>query len=69
MLPQDLDYYFPFFVCLYGIFILLVLYSPALVEVAEKNLPKSYLEQFLSRAWLGWVCLVVGGFWSIQHLL
>lgn len=69
MLPQDLDYFFPFFVCLYGIVMLLALNSPTLVNIAKLHLPKDHFDQFYSRIWLGWACLVIGGIWSFQNLL
>lgn len=66
---QDLDFYFPFIVFFYGLVILLLLYNPLFLKLAEKHLTSSHYEQFLGRLWLGWICLCVGGFWSLQNLI
>lgn len=64
-----LDYYFPFLVFVYGFTMTVLLNSKFIVELAEKKLPQAIAAQFLSHKVLGFVCLVVGMFWSVQNLL
>jgi hypothetical protein len=66
---QQLDYFFPFFVFVYGLVMTLVLSLPVLLEIGEKRLPAAEWQRFRAHKGKGFVCLVVGALWSLQHLL
>lgn len=68
MLPERLDFLFPFVVLGYGAVMTLVLNSPLLSELAETRLPAALHQQLKAHRALGLICLVVGGFWSLQNL-
>lgn len=68
MTYKELDFYFPFFVLAYGVLMTFVLNSPGLMKIAEERLTAPLIAQFNMHRGLGLVCLVVGGFWSLQNL-
>ena len=68
MLPERLDFLFPFVVFGYGALMTLVLHSPLLSELAETRLPENLHQQLKAHRGLGLICLIVGGFWSLQNL-
>lgn len=64
----QLDLLFPFFVFGYGAVICIVTSLPVLFARAEGRLPPFMLNRLRMHEPLGWVCLFVGGFWSLQNL-
>jgi hypothetical protein len=67
MLPQKLDYLFPFFVFFYGFLILVVLEAfPAVVRREISSHP--LFAQIEKRKPLAWLCFFVGGLWSLQNI-
>ncbi len=68
MNPQMLDFYFPFFVFLYGILMVLTLHNPFLMRLAKERFTEPLLKQFVAHHLLGWACLVIGFLWSLQNL-
>lgn len=68
MLPNKLDLIFPFIVFGYGLIMTLVLNSEILNAVAETRLPPAMAQQIKAHRGLALICLVLGGFWSLQNL-
>lgn len=67
MTPENLDYFFPFIVFFYGLLLVLVLETPALVKIGEERLGAVF-QQMSRHKGLAWVCFFVGGLWSIQNV-
>jgi hypothetical protein len=67
MTPDRLDFIFPFVVLGYGVIMTVVLNSP-LSELAENRLPAAVYQQMQGHRALSVICLIVGGFWSLQNL-
>ena len=68
MTIQELDFYFPFFVFMYGLLVTIPLNTPSLVELAEERLPNDLKKQMQAHRGLAIFCLVIGAFWSLQNL-
>ena len=68
MTPQTLDAIFPFFVMGYGLLLTVVLNIPPLVKLAERRLTPALQQQMTAHRGLAMVCLLVGGFWSLQNI-
>ena len=68
MTPEKLDMIFPFVVLGYGAIMTLVLNSPRLSVLAETRLPAALHQQLKAHRGLGLLCLVLGGFWSLQNI-
>jgi hypothetical protein len=67
MMPQELDFFFPFIVFFYGFLILLVLEGlPAVVRPEYRTHP--LFEMIQKRKNLAWICFFVGGLWSLQNI-
>lgn len=64
----ELDFYFPFIVFSYGAVMTFVLANPVLMKIARERLPEPHLSRFTSHQTLGWICVAVGGLWSLQNL-
>ena len=69
MSPQQLDFYFPFFVFFYGFLAVLVAETPYFEKVAARAQMSSAWAGLTQRRGLAWVSFFVGGLWSIQNLL
>jgi hypothetical protein len=69
MTISEIDLLFPFFVFAYGASVTFVLHIPALIRVAENQLPPAMLSQIQAHRHLAFVCLLVGSLWSLQNLL
>lgn len=65
---QRLDFFFPFFVFLYGALVTTALHLPALVRLAEERLPMELKRQLHLHRGLALFCLVLGSLWSLQNL-
>ena len=63
-----LDYYFPFFVFIYGIILIFVIENPILKKIGLEKMPDAY-QRLLAHRSLGWISFYVGGIWSLQNLL
>jgi len=68
MTYKELDFIFPFIVLAYGALITFVLNTPALIKIAEKRLNHDLLKQMNAHRQLAFVCLIIGGIWSLQNL-
>jgi hypothetical protein len=68
MTYQELDFFFPFFVFLYGALMTFVLNSPALVRLSQERFPSALVTQMENHRYLAVICLVVGSLWSLQNL-
>lgn len=68
MLADKLDLIFPFFVFAYGALMTFILHSEFFTELAEHRLPPAIYTQMRAHRGLGLICLLVGGFWSLQNL-
>ncbi len=68
MTYKELDFFFPFFVLTYGVLMTFVLNSPRLMQIAEERFPAPLYEQIQMHRGLGLICLLAGGFWSLQNL-
>lgn len=68
MTIQELDFYFPFFVFLYGFMVSVPLNIPKLMEIAEEKFPLRMIEQLNAHRKLAMLCLYVGGLWSLQNI-
>jgi hypothetical protein len=62
-----LDRLFPFFLLIYGFFVLLVLELPFFQRVLEAQ-SHSAFGTLKNRRALAWFSLVLGAFWSLQNL-
>jgi hypothetical protein len=65
---HELDFYFPFFVFLYGLMVSIPLNIPSLMDKAEEVFPKQLIDQFNAHRKLAMLCLYVGGLWSLQNI-
>jgi hypothetical protein len=68
MLPENLDFIFPFFVLAYGAIMTFVLNIPLLSELAEQRLPYNVVRQINAHRGLGLFCLITGSLWSMQNI-
>ena len=68
MTIQELDFYFPFFVFLYGFIVSVPLNISSLMELAEKKFPQQMVQQLNAHRKLAMFCLYIGGLWSLQNL-
>ncbi|MFK8138172.1 MAG: hypothetical protein AB8E15_07430 [Bdellovibrionales bacterium] len=66
---QTFDFFFPFFVFLYGVMVSIPLCSEKLMKIAEERLPTNLLEQFKAHRVLALVCVYIGGLWSLQNIV
>lgn len=64
---ETLDFLFPIVVFFYGIVVVFVLENRVLERLAERRLPAMGATLRGHRN-LAWVCLFVGGLWSLQNL-
>ena len=64
---ETLDFFFPFLVFFYGIVMAFVLENKVLERLAQERLPALGATLRGHRS-LAWVCLFVGGLWSLQNL-
>lgn len=67
MKAETLDFLFPFLVFFYGTIMALVLENKTLSRLAEERMP-AMGATLRSHRHLAWVCLFVGGLWSLQNL-
>ena len=65
---QSIDAIFPFFIFAYGALVCFAYELPQLKESRQK-IPPQLIENLMRHQPLARVCLVVGGFWSVQNLL
>jgi hypothetical protein len=68
MLPEKLDFIFPFIVLAYGAVMTFVLNTPLLCELAETRLPDNVVRQIKAHRGLGLFCLLAGSIWSLQNI-
>lgn len=68
MTIEQIDYYFPFFVWLYGIIVTFVLSVPKLMELAELKLPVKIYSQLKGHKVLAFICLWIGSAWALQNI-
>lgn len=68
MTLSELDFMFPFIVFFYGFVMTILLNSNFFVQIAQEKLSAEMYVQYSSHKHLGFVCLVVGGLWSLQNL-
>ena len=68
MLPEKLDFIFPFIVLAYGAVMTFVLNTPLLAELAEERLPHNVVRQIKAHRGLGLFCLIAGSIWSMQNI-
>lgn len=64
----QLDYFFPFFVFLYGVLVVFVIENQKLKDLAQRRHP-DWHQRLSSHRVLGYVSFFVGGLWSLQNLL
>ena len=64
---SELDRLFPFFLLIYGFFVLSVLEIPFFQRVLEAQ-THSVFSALKSRRTLAWCSLVIGALWSMQNL-
>ena len=64
---ETLDYIFPFVVFFYGIVMVFVLENQSLQKLANERMP-AMGATLRSHKNLAWVCLFVGGLWSLQNV-
>lgn len=67
MTPEKLDFFFPFIVFFYGLILLVVLETPALVKIGEERLGAVFQQMSRHRG-LAWACFFIGGLWSFQNV-
>lgn len=67
MMPEKLDFIFPFVVFSYGLLMVLVLENPVLVRLGEERLGTTF-DSLMRHKSLGWICFFVGGFWAAQNV-
>jgi len=67
MTPTQLDFYFPFIVFFYGFLGVVVVETPVLAELAQKQMPVQW-QGLTQRRNLAWISFFVGGLWSLQNL-
>jgi hypothetical protein len=60
-----LDFYFPFFLCLYGF---MLIFAEFVSLKANIKYHPAY-QQIANKAPFAWICLVVGTIWAVQNLL
>lgn len=63
----QVDYIFPFVVFFYGIIMVFVLENKFLSKLATERMPQQKMTM-QSHKGLAWVCLFVGGLWSLQNV-
>ncbi len=68
MTYQELDFIFPFIVFGYGVLMTLAMNHPRLVRLADEKFPQGLVDQMRGHRFLGVLCLVLGGLWSLQNL-
>jgi len=68
MRHETLDFIFPFIVFFYGILMVFVLENQTLQKLAEQRMPELGAT-LRSHKNLAWVCLFVGGLWSLQNVI
>ena len=64
---QKLDHFFPYFVFFYGVLVVFVLENKTLDSLGKARISTLYEGLQRHRA-LAWICLFVGGIWSLQNL-
>ena len=64
---ETLDFIFPFVVFCYGILMIFVTENSFLDKLANDRMP-DMRATWRSHKSLAWVCLFVGGLWSLQNL-
>ncbi len=62
-----LDKFFPWVVFFYGFLLVVVLENPALVSAMTIRNPEA-VAWLKPRRGLAWICVFVGGLWSLQNL-
>lgn len=67
MRHETLDFIFPFVVFFYGIVMTFVLENQTLQKIAQSRMP-DMAATLRSHKNLAWVCLFVGGLWSLQNI-
>lgn len=67
MTPEKLDFIFPFIVFGYGVIMVFVLESPAMVRLGEQRLGQVF-QNMKQHRHLAWICFFVGGLWSAQNI-
>ncbi|NCN40094.1 hypothetical protein GW916_02490 [bacterium] len=69
MTLSQLDLLFPFFVFAYGAIMCFVNSLTEVLAKAEGKVHPYLLNRVRAHEPLGWVCLFVGGLWSLQNLM
>ena len=65
---KQIDYIFPFVIFAYGFIVTVIVNTPLFVELADKRLPQYFKKQIMGHRMIAMVCLVLGSFWTLQHL-
>ncbi|MCB0412188.1 MAG: hypothetical protein KDD22_06650 [Bdellovibrionales bacterium] len=65
---QTLDWIFPFVVLGYGAMATLALSLEPYLQRQASRIPESYLRQLKGHRVMAFICLIVGGLWSLQNL-
>jgi hypothetical protein len=68
MTHSDLDLIFPFVVFAYGAVMTLVLNMRFFMDLADQRFPQQLVQQLNAHRGIGFVCLLIGGVWSLQNL-
>ena len=63
---EKLDFYFPWVVFFYGFLLILVLENDFIMEKVGRLQPQLIQRLAPRRQW-AWICLFVGGFWTLQN--
>jgi hypothetical protein len=67
MTLESLDFFFPFIVFFYGILMVFVLENQTLDKLATERMP-ALAPTLRGHRQLAWICLFVGGLWSLQNI-
>jgi hypothetical protein len=65
---HELDRIFPYVIFCYGLIMTFILNSEFFLKLAEEKLPRPLYLNFMSHRLMGFICLIVGGLWSLQNL-
>lgn len=66
---NELDFYFPYIVLIYGLLMTVLTNIPFLKQKLASTLDQEVIQWFYSHKMMGAVCLFVGGLWSFQRFL
>ncbi len=68
MTLEKLDFIFPFVIFGYGALMTMVWSRPDLIKLGQNQLLGEIWAQIRPKRFLGLLCLVVGGLWSLQNI-